>query len=162
MMFEDPAFWALVALIIFFALVLYLKVPRQIAGLLDRRVDAIRNELDEARRLREEAHALLADYQRKAREAESEAEEIVDQARREAEAIGVEAKRRIADYVAGRTRLAEDKIAQAEAQALQEVRAQSADLAIAAAERILAQRVKGEAADALIGKAIDEVRTKLH
>jgi F-type H+-transporting ATPase subunit b len=161
-MFEDPAFWALVALIIFVALVLYLRVPRQIAGLLDRRVDAIRNELDEARRLREEAHALLADYQRKAREAESEAEEIVDQARREAEAIGVEAKQRMADYVAGRTRLAEDKITQAEAQALQEVRAQSADLAVAAAERILARRVKGEAADTLIGRAIDEVRTKLH
>jgi F-type H+-transporting ATPase subunit b len=160
-MFDAP-FWALVSLIVFLAIMVYLKVPGMVIAFLDKRAETIRDELDQARKLREEAQALLAEYQRKAREAESEAEEIVDQARREAEALAVEAKRRMEDYVASRTRLAEEKIAQAEAQAVQEVRALSADVAIAAAEKILAARVKGEAGDRLIARAIDDVKTKLH
>jgi F-type H+-transporting ATPase subunit b len=160
-MFDAP-FWALVSLVIFFGIIIYLKVPGQIASTLDRRAASIRNELDQARRLREEAQALLADYQRRAREAEVEAEEIIDQAKHEAEALAVEAKRRMQEYVAGRTRLAEQKIAQAEMQALQEVRALSADVAIAAAEKILSVRAKGEGGAALIDKAIGEVRAKLH
>jgi len=145
---EDAAFWALIALILFFALVLYLKVPAMLGGILDSRVDAIRKELDDARKLREEAQAVLAEYQRKAREAEGEAVEIVDQAKREAEALSIEAARRIEDYVASRTRLAEQKIAQAESQALQEVQALSADVAVAAAERILTARAKGKTVEA--------------
>ncbi len=160
-MFDAP-FWALVSLIIFIGIIVYLKVPGQIAATLDRRAASIRNELDQARRLREEAQALLADYQRRAREAEVETEEIIDQAKREAEALAVEAKNRMEEYVAGRTRLAEQKIAQAEVQALQEVRALSADVAIAAAEKLLSVRARGEGGAALIDKAIGEVRTKLN
>jgi F-type H+-transporting ATPase subunit b len=161
-MLEDPAFWALVGLILFLALIVYLRVPGQIAGALDNRAAAIRNELDEARRLREEAQALLADYQRRAREAENEAEEIIDQAKREAEAIGVEAGKRIEDYVASRTRMAEQKIAQAEQQALQEVKALSADVSIAAAEKILAAKVKAGAGESLIQRTIGDIRGKLN
>ncbi len=160
-MFEAP-FWALVSLIIFLGIVVYLKVPGQLAAGLDKRAQGIRDELEQARKLREEAQALLADYQRKAREAEAEAEDIIDQAKREAEALAAEAQKRMEEYVAGRTRLAEQKIAQAEVQALQEVRALSADVAVAAAERILAARVKGEAGVALIDKAIGEVKAKLN
>ncbi len=161
-MLEDAAFWALIALIIFFAILVYLKVPSQVTSALDNRADTIRKELDEARRLREEAQALLAEYQRKGREAESEAEEIIDQAQREAEALTEEAGRRLEEYVATRTRQAEQKIAQAEAQALQEVRALSADVAIAAAEKILAAKVKGATADGLIARSIEDVKSKLN
>ena len=161
-MFEDAAFWALVALVLFLGLVLYLKVPAIVGAALDARVEAIRTELDEARKLREEAQAVLAEYQRRAREAESEAEEIVDQAKREAEALTVDAHRRMEDYVASRTRLAEQKIAQAEAQALQEVRSLSADVAVAAAETVIAARIKGETADALVAKSIRDIESKLH
>lgn len=161
-MFADPAFWALVGLVLFFALLVYLKVPGVVTSGLDRRAAAVRNELDQAKKLREEAEALLAEYRRKAREAESQAAAIVEQAKREAEALTVEAKRRVEDYVASRTRMAEQKIAQAEARAVQEVRALSADVAIAAAEKILAVRVKGEAGDALIDKSIGDVGTKLN
>jgi F-type H+-transporting ATPase subunit b len=160
-MFDAP-FWALVALIIFFGVVIYLKVPGTLTSALDKRAQGIRDELDQARRLREEAQALLAEYQRKAREAEGEAEEIIDQARREAEALSAEAKKRTEEYVAGRTRLAEQKISQAEAQALQEVRALSADVAVAAAEKILAAKVKGATGAELVEKAIAEVRSKLN
>ncbi len=161
-MFEDARFWAFISLLVFVGLLIYLKVPALVTGYLDRRAEGIRAELEQARKLREEAQALLAEYQRKARQAESEAEEIVDQARREAEALSVEGKRRVEEYVASRTRLAEQKIAQAEAQAVQEVRALSADVAVAAAEKILAARVKGKEGEALVAQAIDDVKAKLH
>jgi F-type H+-transporting ATPase subunit b len=133
-----------------------------IVSALDKRADGIRKELDEAKRLREEAQALLAEYQRKAREAEKEAGDIVSQAARDAEALSVEAAERIKDYVARRTKMAEQKIAQAEAQALQEVRTRAADLAVAAAERVLAAKVKGDQAAALIEKSIADVRKRLN
>lgn len=161
-MLEDPTFWALVALVLFFALLAYLKVPGTVTGALDSRAETISKELDDARRLREEAQALLAEYQRKGREAESEAEEIIDQAKREAAALTSEMAERLEEYVASRTKMAEQKIAQAEAQALQEVRALSADVAIAAAEKILGAKVKGEAADALISRSISDVKSKLN
>ena len=161
-MFEDPAFWALVGLVVFFGIIIYLKVPAMIGGTLDKRAATIRDELDQARRLREEAQALLAESQRKAREAASEAEEIIDQAKREADALGAEARKRMEDYVASRTRMAEQKIAQAEHQAVQEVKALSADISIAAAEAILSAKVKGEAGAALVSRAIDDLRGKLN
>jgi F-type H+-transporting ATPase subunit b len=161
-MFSDPTFWALVGLILFFVLLIYLKVPGTLAGGLDKRAEGIRKELDEARRLREEAEALLAEYQRKAKDAASEAAQIVDQAKREADAMGAEASRRMEEYVASRTRMAEQKIAQAEAQAIQEVRSLSADVAIAAAEKVLSAKVKGTAADALIDRSIGDVKAKLN
>ena len=161
-MLQDAAFWAAVALVIFLGLLVYLKVPRVLTAGLDRRAAAIRSELDEARRLREEAQALLADYQRKAREAQREAEDIIEQARREAAAFAAEAAQRTEEYVARRTRMAEQKIAQAETQAIQEVRALSADVAVAAAERLLAGRVKGEMADILVERSIGEIRARLN
>jgi F-type H+-transporting ATPase subunit b len=161
-MLEDATFWALVGLILFLALIVYMKVPGKITAALDNRAETIRTELEQARKLREEAQALLAEYQRKAREAEAEVEEIIDQARREAEAFGAEAKKRVEDYVVSRTKMAEGKIAQAEAQAIREVRSLSADVAIGAAQRILSARARGAAAEGLIKQAIDDVKAKLH
>lgn len=161
-MLEDATFWALVALVLFLALMVYLKVPGVVTSSLDKRADTIRKELDDARRLREEAQTLLAEYQRKGREAEAEAEEIIDQAKREAEALASEASRRLDEYVASRTKIAEQKIAQAEMQALQEVKALSADVAIAAAEKILGAKVKGPAGDILISRSIGDVKSKLN
>jgi F-type H+-transporting ATPase subunit b len=161
-MLEDAAFWAMIALFIFLGIVVYLKVPATVTSTLDKRADSIRKELDDARRLREEAQSLLAEYQRKGREAEAEAEQIIDQAKREADALASEAGRRLDEYVASRTKLAEQKIAQAEMQALQEVKALSADVAIAAAERILGAKVKGPAGDTLISRSINDVRSKLN
>ncbi len=158
----DATFFALIGLILFFALMIYLKVPGTLAGALDKRAAGIKNELDEARRLREEAQAVLAEYQRKASDAATEAGEIIEQAKREAEALGAEARQKMEDYVASRTRMAEQKIAQAEAQAIQEVKALSADVAIAAAEKILAAKIKGEAAETLIKRSIADVRGKLN
>lgn len=113
----DATFWALIALVIFLALMVYLKVPGVVGKSLDGRAERIRDELEEARRLREEAQSLLAEYQRKRKEAEKEAGEIVAAAQREAHAIIEETKQKTEEYVARRNKLAEQKIAQAETEA---------------------------------------------
>lgn len=161
-MLADAAFWALIGLIGFFAIVIYMKVPGAIGTALDGRAKAISDELDQARKLREDAEALLADYKRRALEAEAEAAQIVDQARREAEALTGEAKRRLEEYVTARTKVAEQKIAQAEHQAVQDVKALSADVAVAAAQSLLSARMKGDAAASLVEKAIADVKAKLN
>lgn len=119
----DATAWALVGLILFLGIIAYYKVPAMITGALDKRADTIRKEIDDARRLREEAQALLADYQRRRNEAEAEAEGIVAEAKREAERMTVEANEALDDLIARRTAAAEAKIAQAEGQAIADVRA---------------------------------------
>ena len=155
-------FWVAFAFVAFIALLIYYGVPGLVTKALDDRADAIRKELDEARRLRDEAQNLLSDYQRKAREAEEEAQVIVEQARREAEAVAQETRQSLQESVTRRTKQAEEKIARAEAQALGEVRAAAVDSAIAAAERVLKQRVSGNQADQLVDQSISDLRGKLN
>lgn len=158
----DATFWALVALIIFAAIVVYYKVPGMIAGSLDKRADTIRNELDEARRMREEAQQLLAEYQRKRKDAEKEASDIVASAEREAQTIVKEAKEKTDEYVARRTAMAEDKIAKAEADAVNEVRSSAVNLAIAAAERIIAEKTDAKTQKALFDNSLNEMKARLN
>ena len=158
----DQTFWALVALIIFLGIIVYVKVPGMITKALDDRAAKIRNELEEARRLREEAQALLAEYQKKRKEAEKEASEIVDAAKREAEAITAEARDKTDEYVTRRTALAEQKIAQAEADAMDEVRNSAVEMALAAATQILEAKVTGKTATDLFKKSLDEVKARMN
>lgn len=157
----DATFWATAALFVFFALLVYLKVPGKLTGALDNRADKIRNELDEARKLREEAQSLLAEYQRKRRDAEAEAEEIVEVAKREANSLAQDAKRKLDDYVTRRTKMVEQKIAQAEAQAVQDVKTIAAERAIAASEKVLIDKLS-DGGPSLIKASIDEVKAKLN
>jgi len=158
----DSSFWALVGLILFFALITYLKVPGFITKALDKRADDIQNELDEARRLREEAQSLLSDYQRKRHEAEEEAKAIVAEANAEAERLTAETNKSLEEMIARRSKTAEDKIAQAESQALAEVRARAADVAVKAAEDILTSNVKDKIADDIMAKSIAQVKANLN
>lgn len=158
----DATAWALVGLVIFTGIVLYLKVPAMVTKSLDERADKISNELDEARELREEAQNLLAEYQAKRQAAEKEAEEIVAAAKREASLLSEDAARKTAEFVERRTASAEQKIAQAEAQAMADVRASAVDVAIAAAEQIVAEKVTGATASGLIKTSISEIKTKLN
>ncbi len=158
----DAEFWVAVAFVIFVAGMGYLGVHRMIAKSLDERAGRIKAELDEARKLKDEAAQLLAQYQRKRQEAEGEAQEIIAGAKAEAERLAIEAKAKIEEFVARRTKMAETKIAQAEAQAAADVRAAAADAAVAAAEQILTQETKGRLAVELIAKGIEDVRKKLN
>ena len=138
-------FWVLIPVLLFFALLLWKGAFRSMGSALDARAQAISDELDEARRLREEAQGLLASYQRKQAEAEEQARVIVEQARRDAESMAVKARADLADRLERRAAQAEAKIESAEAQALAEVRSRAADLAVDAAEDLI--RTKLGAAD---------------
>ncbi len=154
--------WAFISLVIFFGVLAYLKIPGKIGAALDGKVAAIAAELDEAKRLREEAAALLAAYKKKATDAELEAQSIVAEARTQAELATTEAEKSLSELIARRTKSAEAKIAQAEAQAVAEVRSRAADLAVAAAEKVLAAKVSGPTGSDLIAKGIAEVAAKLN
>ena len=161
-MFEEPEFWVAVAFVIFVGVLIYVGVPKMMTKSLDDRAKRVQAELDEARRLKEEAQKLLAEYQGKQRQAESEAAGIIAGAKAEAERIAAEAKTKMEEFVARRTKMAETKIAQAEAQAVADVRAAAAEAAVSAAEKILTDSVKGQVADTLLARGISDVKSKLN
>jgi F-type H+-transporting ATPase subunit b len=161
-MFAEPEFWVAVAFVILMGVFAYVGVHKTVLTTLDHRSARIKAELDDARRLKDEAAKVLADYKARRASAEREAEEIITAAKADAERIATEAKAKMEDFVARRTKTAESKIALAEAQALADVRAAAADAAIAAASTIMSQSVKGKVADDLLTKGIDEVRQKLN
>ena len=161
-MFSAPETWVAIAFVILMGLFAWLGIHRTVLKALDHRADRIRAELDDARRLKDEAAKLLAEYKARHARAEAEAQDIIASARAEAERIAVEAKAKMEDFVARRTKTAESKIALAEAQALADVRAAAANAAVAAATAVLSQSVKGPVADDLLAKGIAEVRAKLN
>ncbi|MER8788447.1 F0F1 ATP synthase subunit B [Mesorhizobium sp. M0983] len=154
--------WATVALIIFLGIAIYIKVPGIIAKALDARADKISSELEEARRLREEAQQLLGQYQRKRKEAEQEAAAIVAAAKREADMLAAEAHKKTEDYVARRTALAEQKIGQAEREAIGEVRASAVDIAVEAARALLAGKIDAKAGADLFNASLQDLKSKLN
>jgi F-type H+-transporting ATPase subunit b len=161
-MFLEAETWVAIAFVILMIVFGYFGIHRTVLKALDHRGERIKAELDDARRLKEEAAKLLAEYKTKRASAEREAEEIISNAKAEAERIAVEAKAKMEDFVARRTKTAESKIALAEAQAIADVRSAAANAAVAAASTILSQSVKGSVADDLMAKGIAEVSAKLN
>src|ERR1700680_1944716 len=159
---QETENWVALAFLLFLGLLAYLGVHRKLNASLDQRQVRIKGELDEARRLKEEAMALLAEFERKGRETEGEAAAIIAGAKAEAERIATEAKTRMEDFIARRTKMAEAKITQAEAQAVADVRSAAADAAVAAAEKILSAAAKGQVADDLLKQGIEDVRKKFN
>lgn len=158
----DATFWAFAGLIIFLGLLAYLKVPAMIAKSLDDRADAIKNQLEEARALREEAQQLLAEYQRKRKEAEEDAAEMVSAAEKEAAAIVQEARQSTEEYVERRKALAKQKIAQAEREAVAEVRSNAVDLAVLAAGQMIGDKVDAKTSTSLFKQSIEEIKSNLN
>ena len=161
-MFYEPETWVAIAFVILLVVFGYLGVHRTLLTALDHRAERIKAELEDARRLKDEANKLLGEYKARRASAEREAEEIISNAKAEAERIAVEAKTKMEDFVARRTKTAESKIALAEAQAVADVRAAAAEAAVTAASTILSQSVKGSVAEDLVSKGIAEVRSKLN
>ena len=160
MLFEAET-WVAVSFVIFVGVVWYVGGFRTLTDSLDSRAKRISAELGEAKRLREEAAAVLADYKRRQGEAEREAEAIVANAREEAERLAEEGQREVGDFIARRTAAAESKIAQAEAQAAAEVRAAAAEAAIQVSETVLREQLRAGGGEAMLAKSLGEVRTKL-
>ena len=155
-------FIVLIGFLLFIAILFYFNVPAMLGGMLDKRAQGIKADLDEARALREEAQALLASYERKSREVAEQAERIVAQAKADAEAAAAQARADLERSIARRVRAAEDQIASAEDTAVQSVRNRAVDVAIAVAGDTLSQGLAASDANALIDAAIAETGRRLH
>lgn len=160
-MFGNPEFWVGVAFLGFIALLLYYKVPALITKALDARAETLRKEIEEARKLRDEAANLLADYKRRQGDAQKEADAIIDRAKQEAAALAAETRASMADMMQRRTKAAEDKIARAEAQAMADVRAAAIDAAVGAAHGVIGSKLTGQAGHDLVGRSIGELKGRL-
>lgn len=158
----DATFWAFIALVVFLGVAIYFKVPGVIGKSLDERAAKIKAELEEAQRLREEAQKLLAEYQKRRKEAEQEAGDIVAAAKREAELLVEEAHKKTEEYVTRRTALAEQKIGQAERDAVAEVRSIAVDVATEAARKVLGNSLDEKTSAVLFNNSLAAVRSKLN
>jgi F-type H+-transporting ATPase subunit b len=161
-MLSNPTFWVAIATGIFVLIALKMGAAGAVTSALDNRGKLIADELAEAKRLREEARHLLAEYEAKRKAAEAEAEGIISQAREDAERLAHEAEAKLADFVTRRTKTAEAKIAQAETSAMNDVRAAAAEAATRAAEIVLRQQMSGPAGIAAIDAGLKDVRGKLN
>jgi len=153
--------WATIGLVTFLGILVYVGVPKTVLGMLDDKSKKIADDLDEAKRLREEAQSLLAEYERKRQAAEEEAQEIIEAAKSEASRLTEEAQASLEDLITRRTKAVEEKIAQAESQAIADVRARSADIAVEAARHVLVAKM-GEKGDDLIAQSIKDVSSSLN
>jgi F-type H+-transporting ATPase subunit b len=160
-MFADPTFWVGLAFLLVIALT-FGKVKRAMNSSLDARAAKIRTQIEEARKLREDAQALLAEYQRKQREAMAEAEKIISAAKAEAARMKVQAEADLDAALVRRREQALERIAQSEAAAIAQVRNTAVDAALAAAEALITKNMDNAKRDALTDKAIGELAGKLH
>lgn len=159
---SNTNFVVLISFLLFIAVLLYLKVPSLLGGMLDKRAEGIKAELDEARALREEAQSLLASYERKQKEVQEQADRIVTQAKAEAAEAAEQAKKDLEFSIARRVKAAEDQIASAEASAVKDVRDQAVSVAVSVAKDVVAKNMTATAGKSLIDDAIAEVEAKLH
>ncbi|MEM6309377.1 MAG: F0F1 ATP synthase subunit B [Pseudomonadota bacterium] len=155
-------FVVLISFVLFIGVLVYLKVPGMLAGMLDKRAEGIASEIDEAKSLQEEAKALLAEYERKQKEVQAQADRIVAQAKEEAQAAAEAAKEDLKTSIARRLAAAEEQIAAAEGSAVKEVRDQAISVAVAAAQDLIAKNMSAADGNKLIDEAIGMVDAKLH
>ena len=159
-LFAEPEVWVLLAVVVF-AIGVWKPSRRVILGGLDARAARIRDELETARRLRDEAQEALAGYQKQQRDAAAEAEAIIAHAKAEAERIAAQAARNLEETLERRQRLAKERIAQEEAKALSEIRAVTVDVAIAAARQVIVAELDEGRGAALIDTAIADLPRQL-
>ncbi len=159
---KNPEFMVLVGFILFLALLAYLKVPALLGGMLDKRAEGIKSDLDEAKALREEAQTILASYERKQKEVQEQADRIVEAAKVEAQNAAAEAKEDLKQSIKRRLAAAQDQIVSAQASAVKEVRDSAIVVAVAAANDVIAKQLTAADGNALIEDAIKDVAAKLH
>ncbi len=155
-------FVVLLGFLTFVGVLIYMKIPGRLAGMLDARAIAIKSDLDEARALREEAKSILATYERRQKEVQEQADRIVASARDEALAAAAQAKVDLQASITRRMAAATEQIASAEAGAIRQVREQAVSVAIAVAGEVLAKQMSATAASASIDDAIDQVAARMH
>ena len=159
---RNTDFVVLIAFLLFIGVLVYFKVPGLLMGLLDKRAETIKSELDEAKALREEAQTILASYERKQKEVAEQSERIIANAKKEAQAAAEQAKEDLKLSIARRVAAAEEQIASAEASAVKQVRDRAISAAVAAAADVVSAKTTAADQNKLVDDAIAEVKAKLH
>ncbi len=155
-------FVVLIAFILFIGVLVFFKVPALLGGMLDKRAEGIASEIEEAKALQEDAKKLLAEYERKHKDVQAQADRIVEQAKEEAQRAAEQAKEDLKASIARRLAAAEEQIASAESSAVKEVRDQAVSVAVMAARDVIAQQMTATDGNTLIDEAIGLVDSKLH
>jgi len=158
----DNTFYAFLALVIFLGIAVYAGAFSKMGAGLDDRARRIAKDLADARKLREDAEALLAEYKQKRIDAEKEAEGIIAQAKADAEEYAAETRRKLSEMLERRSKQAEQKIAQAEANAVKDVRNAATDIAVAAAAKLSAAALKDSKGASLVADSIAAVKSRLN
>ena len=156
--FGDPASWVLVAFVIFIILALVAKAPSMITKLLDSEINRIKNELDDARKLKEDANSLLADYERKVQNTKEEVEKILDQAKTTAKNHDESAKKKVEEYIKRAEQQSVEKIAQAEKMALSKVNQEIVSNSIEVAEKIVTENITEENSKKLFSQSVQQIK----
>ena len=157
----EPEFWVAVSFFIFIGVLVYLGIHKKVASALDARALRISKELEEARRLREEAEKLLADYRRKLGDVVTEVDNIIALAAKQSETLAAETRQSLKEHVDRRTKLAEERIARAEIEAVRELRNDAVDVAIAAAQNLIAAKLTPDRAKKLVSESTKALKTLL-
>jgi F-type H+-transporting ATPase subunit b len=158
----EPEFWVAVSFFIFIGVLVYFGVHMKVVSALDARALLIRKELEEARRLREEAENVLADYRRKLGDVVTEVDNITALATTEAKTLAAETRQSLKEYFDRRIKLAEEKIARAEMEAVREFRSVAVDAAIAAAQNLIVAKLTPDRAKKLVSESIKALKSKLN
>ena len=158
----EPEFWVAVSFFIFIGVLVYFGVHMKVVSALDARALLISKELEEARRLREEAEKVLADYQRKLGDVVTEVDNITALAAKQAETLAAETRQSLKEYFDRRIKIAEEKIARAEMEAVRELRSDAVDAAIAAAQNLIAAKLTPDRAKKLVSESIKALKSKLN
>ncbi|MCK4713036.1 MAG: F0F1 ATP synthase subunit B [Marinosulfonomonas sp.] len=158
----NPEFVVVIGFVLFLSLLAYLKVPGLLGGMLDKRAEGIKSDLDEAKALREDAQTILASYERKQKEVQEQADRIVEAAKAEAENAAAEAKEDLKQSIKRRLAAADEQITSAQDSAVKEVRDAAIAVSVAAANDVIAKQLSAADGNALIEDAIKDVADKLH
>lgn len=156
--FGDPASWVLVAFIIFVILALVAKAPSMIAKILDSEIEKIKNELNDARKLKEDANSLLADYERKVQNAQKEIEKILDQAKTTAKNHDESARKKVEEYIKRAEQQSIEKITQTEKMALSKVNQEIVSNSIEVAEKIVSENITEENSKKLFSQSVQQIK----
>jgi len=156
--FGDPASWVLVAFIIFVILALVAKAPSMIAKILDSEIERIKNELNDARKLKEDANSLLADYERKVQNAQKEIEKILDQAKTTAKNHDESARKKVEEYIKRAEQQSIEKITQTEKMALSRVNQEIVSNSIEVAEKIVSENITEDNSKKLFSQSVQQIK----
>ena len=156
--FYQPSSWVFIAFIIFISITIYLKVPNMVTKLLDEQINKIRNDLDDARKLKEDANSLLAEYERKIESANKEAENIINQAKKNSKVYEENSNKKIEEFISRSEKQSIEKIQQAQKSAINKINEEIINKSVEAAEKIISRNMNDQNNNKLFESSVNQIK----